>query len=392
LISMRYMCLNMLFSVAEEGNDDAPPSFPVPVTLSCAFRLPQCAQRLAKELVISDEQWEATERDSDEEKDAGDVLCSWLQVGELLVKLCRTAVVHCPTVGVFLSIITPGGNAPEQIEPDALSGTFGDVQEALGRIIGRRRSESIQQRGIGLLGELKALHASLREMQQGSPPSGIPREDLCPPERADVTMEAASGSTRSSSRDSGIEDSTCADEEMDDFVRLFEDASALEGAAEWIAAAELDSTDSSAEGGVIAWEFDAVAHRMKRKAALDKLESDRKAKRLKQIEAGQQIVMVPPPKAAQKPAAPEKPAAAAPAPAAQTAPAAAPVVPSKPQVAAGSAEALQSFLKDHPEFMRVLQNPKKALSDPRVKSMFVSELQNYPLVKAFLATKGLKLD
>lgn len=41
--------------------------------------------------------------------------------------------------------------------------------------------------------------------------------------------------------------------------------------------------------------------------------------------------------------------------------------------------------------MRVLQNPKKCLSDPRVKSMFKSELDNYPMVKQFLATKGLVL-
>jgi len=50
--------------------------------------------------------------------------------------------------------------------------------------------------------------------------------------------------------------------------------------------------------------------------------------------------------------------------------------------------AVQAFMTDHPEFMRVLNNPKKCLSDPRVKSMFMKELQNYPAVKAFIASKG----
>merc|ERR1712167_521785 len=53
--------------------------------------------------------------------------------------------------------------------------------------------------------------------------------------------------------------------------------------------------------------------------------------------------------------------------------------------------ALQKFLAEHPEYMRVLQNPTKTLSDPRVKQMFVKDLQNYPAVKTFFESKGLQL-
>merc|ERR1712169_45799 len=50
-------------------------------------------------------------------------------------------------------------------------------------------------------------------------------------------------------------------------------------------------------------------------------------------------------------------------------------------------EALQGFVNDHPQFMRILQNPKKCLGDPRMKAMFVKELENYPVVKKFFASK-----
>eukprot|EP00397_Hematodinium_sp_SG-2012_P001690 GEMP01001695.1.p1 GENE.GEMP01001695.1~~GEMP01001695.1.p1 ORF type:complete len:1546 (+),score=435.45 GEMP01001695.1:57-4640(+) len=56
-----------------------------------------------------------------------------------------------------------------------------------------------------------------------------------------------------------------------------------------------------------------------------------------------------------------------------------------------TAVALQKFLADHPEYMRVLKDPVKTLADPRVKSHLQAHLQNYPLVKAFLETRGLKL-
>merc|ERR1712228_591419 len=92
----------------------------------------------------------------------------------------------------------------------------------------------------------------------------------------------------------------------------------------------------------------------------------------------------------EKPAAPKaKPEATPPA---TTETAMVPVEPkAAPQAASApnAGQALQGFLDDHPEFMRVLQNPKKCLSDPRVKSMFIRELENYPVVKSFLATKGL---
>merc|ERR1739848_788098 len=43
LSSTRSMCLNLLFSATEESAaETAPFGFPIPVTVSCAFRLPQC--------------------------------------------------------------------------------------------------------------------------------------------------------------------------------------------------------------------------------------------------------------------------------------------------------------------------------------------------------------
>lgn len=59
--------------------------------------------------------------------------------------------------------------------------------------------------------------------------------------------------------------------------------------------------------------------------------------------------------------------------------------------AASQAAALQAFVQANPTFLRVLQNPKKCLGDPRVKSMFMREVQKYPAVKAFLEAKGLSL-
>lgn len=52
---------------------------------------------------------------------------------------------------------------------------------------------------------------------------------------------------------------------------------------------------------------------------------------------------------------------------------------------------LSLFVKDHPHFMRVLQNPKKCLADPMVKSMLVSEVLQYPAVRAFFERKGLSV-
>ena len=121
---------------------------------------------------------------------------------------------------------------------------------------------------------------------------------------------------------------------------------------------------------------------------LEKFESDRKAKRLKQQQEKREAQVA---ERAPAPGAGATPAASAP----RDAPRekeGEKVTKASASGSANPAEGLQAFLKDHPEFMRVLQNPKKCLADPRVKSMFVAELQNYPAVKTFLASKGLQLS
>merc|ERR1719282_471596 len=65
LSSARSMCLNLLFSAVEESAaEGAPIGWPISVSVSCAFRLAQCAQRLARELSVADERWEVTQRGS----------------------------------------------------------------------------------------------------------------------------------------------------------------------------------------------------------------------------------------------------------------------------------------------------------------------------------------
>jgi len=53
--------------------------------------------------------------------------------------------------------------------------------------------------------------------------------------------------------------------------------------------------------------------------------------------------------------------------------------------------AMQKFVADHPEYMRVLKDPVKTLADPRVKEHLQTHLQEYPLVKAFLSQRGVRL-
>lgn len=170
------------------------------------------------------------------------------------------------------------------------------------------------------------------------------------------------------------------------------------------------------------WEFDAVARRKRRQAALEKAESERKAKRQKQsqVRPGDQGRRRSaeeerrekekaarrgrsPPHSTSGGGAPERSRSPPPSTTGSAPPAATPPAAGgdtlgtagqnpAPSAQENQAEALKSFLKDHPEFMRVLSNPKKSLSDPRVKAMFVKELSNYPAVKTFLESKGLSLS
>lgn len=176
----------------------------------------------------------------------------------------------------------------------------------------------------------------------------------------------------------------------------------MDADTEWHAVAELDTADlPPAVGGIRAeYEFDATVHRRKRSAVLEKADADRKAKRQKQEKLRSEEESRARRKAAEadgsrkeekekeKPKANPTPTPASAEPVAEVS-----IVPVQSKAASKAApnpaEALQGFLDDHPEFMRVLQNPKKCLSDPRVKSMFIRELENYPVVKSFLASKGL---
>jgi len=160
-----------------------------------------------------------------------------------------------------------------------------------------------------------------------------------------------------------------------------------------------------------------VAHRKRRQDLLEKAESDRKAKRLKQSQAqrptndrdvrDERGVKRDAPRnekndkdrtlARKEPerdrsstetqlATVEPKAAAEPPPPSTSTTVAVPAPPND------AAKELARFVKDHPHFMRVLENPKKSLADPRVKNMFVAELSSYPVVKAFLVKKGLNLS
>jgi len=419
LNSARSMCLNLLFSTAEEAGVDG---HPVPVTVSCAFRLGVCANRLARELAGADQRWDSTPRGSEGESEAEEALGSWLHVGELLVNLCQTVFVNCPTASVFLAVMLPGGMPPEKANEETLTGILADVNTVLGRITGRtQRSETVLLRAAALLGNLRALQIGLLDTKMGPPPATLTREELCQP-RQTGTGAPSSASANKSGGATGTSDDT--EEAMEEIVSILDAAADLEGDADWQIVAELDAADTPAAGSRADWEFDGAAHRAKRKAAIEKAEADLRAKRQKQKEraerderalartrrssdvdsstrTGGSESKLPRRSSAASAAAGTTSAASATSkaggkPAAETsvvpAAAAQKAADAAPPAAAGQAQALAAFLKDHPEFMRVLQNPKKCLSDPRVKSMFMSELQNYPAVKSFLATKGLVLN
>merc|ERR1719193_2960118 len=53
-------------------------------------------------------------------------------------------------------------------------------------------------------------------------------------------------------------------------------------------------------------------------------------------------------------------------------------------------EAVHKFIGDHPQYMRVLKDPK-LLQDARIKTVLQKDLKNAPLVRTFLEAKGLKI-
>lgn len=429
LNSARSMCLNLLFSAEEVSTDSGGPvGWPVPVTLSCAFRLGQCARRLASELATADERWETTPRSSEGEVEAEEAIAAWLHVGELLVNLCQTVLVNCPTASVFLAVVLPGGLPPDTIDEAVLKGVLADLHTVLARITGRtQRAETVPLRAAALVGNLRALQRQLIDTKVDPPPATLTREELCPPRHAG-SAEAGDAGTASASR------AGC--DALEDVVDLFDAAIELEGDSEWYSVTDLDAADAPAESARQDWEFDGAAHRKKRRDAIEKAEVERRAKRLKVATRSEKpddrnsqvrrrasesepprnekaskprttVTSSSPAEAPAKPTATSTATTAAAQPAQQAtggsgkapdpSPAAAAKAPAAtPKAAATAGEvadvaALQAFLKDHPQFLRVVQNPKKCLSDPRVKSMFLSELKNYPVVEAFLSAKGLVL-
>jgi hypothetical protein len=399
------MCLNLLFSVTEECDiEEAPLDQPIAVSVSCAFRLYQCSARLAQELTNADERWEASEPGSDGESEAAEVLQAWLDVGELLLNLCQTILSFCPTVSVFLAVMSPSGTPPENVDQEALQAVLKDVGTALGKLCQGKSRLQMPCRPAVLVGHYRALTRELVEQSTGPPPTTLKREVLCPAASSSTGSGEASNEQKTSSEQAAESEPNC-DEVLAEVVSLFAGLAELEASPEWKDVSELDSTENLAEGSGVSWEFDAVAQRNKRQALRDQAEADRKTKRLKQAQSqqAQSQQRSTNDREREERERKEKEKASAKRDPERDPPVSTAIVPADPKAAGqepaaapkaadGSAQALAQFLKDHPHFMRVLQNPKKTLGDPRVKQMFVKEVSAYPLVKSFLEQKGVKLD
>eukprot|EP00933_Yihiella_yeosuensis_P003204 TRINITY_DN10570_c0_g3_i1.p1 TRINITY_DN10570_c0_g3~~TRINITY_DN10570_c0_g3_i1.p1 ORF type:complete len:911 (-),score=195.04 TRINITY_DN10570_c0_g3_i1:144-2657(-) len=416
LCKHEWICLNLLFNtngVPRAGN-------PVEIVMGGAFKLTQCAQRLAREIATALKSWQV-QQGSEDQTLALEEVSTWLKVSGLLVNLCKVVVTHCPTASVFMKVVMPGSS----------SNLLAELFAALSAVAHVRKQSVILglfEEVPGILRMLTSLREELQSKDSGEAPKFLPGDRLLPP-RPDETM--SNGKSEVYHSDSGEDaDDEISEQDVgllafEEAVGLLDAAANLEASPEWSAVAELDKTEF--EDSNFDWEFDANAFRKKRHVTLEKIENDRKAKRLKK--EAERTALVPvaaarrreapptapsaetpaaPPPAAPSPAA-EVPKAEVPKPTSETvartkeepvaekaaAPektAAAPEKTAAPAPAAGKANpavALQSFMKDHPEFMRILQNPKK-LQDPRVKSMFMSELENYPEVRKFLESKGMK--
>lgn len=375
LCTPQWLCLNLLFSGSAEDVEDET----VQVTTSSAFKLEKCMQRLAQELEASSQQYRAAEKGTEEET-AVDELAAWLRATELMISLQRVVVQNCPSSTIFLEVVLENSS-----EPDSL---FADVIHSLQEFPAPKLLENKAGR---LLESIKSLKEELLAKPTGPLPRALPSQVFAPPVRG--RSDKKNSEDRCRQHPDNLLASDAGD--ADAVVSLLDAAADLESNAEWISVVELDPTDTSSDEKMEC-EFDASALRKKRQDFLEKFESDRRAKRLKQQEKqAEQRVERADEKTGPPTGAPTQPTADP----ADHGHGAAHVKPEKTEAPSkksdgktNPAEALQSFLKDHPEFMRVLQNPKKCLADPRVKTMFVTELQNYPAVRSFLASKGLQLS
>eukprot|EP00930_Biecheleria_cincta_P025737 TRINITY_DN18269_c0_g1_i1.p1 TRINITY_DN18269_c0_g1~~TRINITY_DN18269_c0_g1_i1.p1 ORF type:complete len:1831 (+),score=360.08 TRINITY_DN18269_c0_g1_i1:175-5667(+) len=411
LCSVRWLCLNLLFSVTEEVKVDEEQE-QLSVSVGCAFRLAHCSSRAARELMAALEQCRCIEKGTEEERLASEELTNWCRVTELLVGLSRSVVAHCPSPAVLLEHIL--GDA--SLQPQAV---MENCAQALTKIVSSTTATGhFSEVAMAAAKGIEALRRELQAKSSFPVPSTLAAKDILSPHRkkSETAIVVAKGENGKATKkaDTSMDDGSQA---MQDAVSLLDSVADLEASAEWCSVAELDSSAPSPDvPHMMELEFDAAILRRKRQAFLEKAESERNAKRLKQQQEKQKTEPPaataqpsPSPSAPAKAAAPTRTAASPPAqePAApkSAAPPAAKVAktepvepkpamePTKPKPAGGgAADALGVFLKDHPEFMRILQNPTKCLADPRVKSMFMSELQKYPAVKSFLVAKGVQLS
>ena len=397
LCAPQWLCLSLIFSVGDASDADT-----LPVTVSSAFKLGHCAHRIATELQSCCQQCHGAERGSEEEGAAFEELTSWLRAADSLISLCRRVVGHSPSAAVFLQVVK-GGSTPQNLLEEfllALQQAPNNQPHLNGNYIPDQVSSVI-----------KAVKR-LREELAAKPPDPLPtvlpaslfQQPVRPGRSAKSAAESAGDTGLNGSADTAKELSDNSARALEEVVSLLDAAADLEASAEWALVVELDPAEPPAEDAKMDWEFDAVTLRRKRQDFLEKFESDRKAKRLKQQQEKQLQEKQWVERAEDRSAAPGANAAASRTtgdPGDHTASdvkeehrSTEPPPKREPQddESVNPAEALQSFLKDHPEFMRVLQNPKRCLADPRVKTMFVTELQNYPAVKSFLASRGLQLS
>ena len=393
LCAHEWLCLSLMFSTGDASDGDM-----VRVSVSSAFKLGHCAKRIAVELQACCKQSHGAERGSEEEIVALEELTNWMRAADSLIALSRAVVSHCPSATVFLQVVI-GSSPPQSLLEDIVlalqqapvaqphvNGSYSQEQaSAIIRAVTSLRQE-VAAKPLDPLPTVLPARCFEQPVRTG-------RSAKSAPESADGLNGTAADHTPDHPDDNG--------HAMEDVVALLDAAADLEASAEWASVVELDSAEPPAEDAKMDWEFDAAALKRKRQDFLEKFESDRKAKRLKQQQEKQlekQWVERPEERAAPGVnRAAGEPDQASTGDAREDTPAAEPRAASpeghgSDNQAVNPAEALQSFLKDHPEFMRVLQNPKKCLADPRVKTMFVTELQNYPAVKSFLASKGLQLS
>ena len=407
LCTPQWLCLNLIFSAGETCDGD------LRVSVSSAFKLGHCAQRIALELQACCQQCRGAERGSEEEVTAFEELATWLRAADSLISLSLVVLGHCPSATVFLQVVMS-----ESASTNLLEGLVVALQHAPNN---QQHTNSNYIHIHEQVGNIVKAVRDLREKVSAKPldpiPSVLPAQLFEQPSRVGRSTKAsgnaADASLNGAAADPMKDSSDDSANAVTDVVALLDAAADLEASAEWASVVELDSAEPPAEDSKMDWEFDATALKRKRQDFLEKFESDRKAKRLKQQQEKQEKQLQEKQEKQEKMEKPwmERPEERS------TVPAAGRSAHSDPDASASAAsgaagaredtrvaeavtsdpavnpaEALQSFLKDHPEFMRVLQNPKKCLADPRVKTMFVTELQNYPAVKSFLASRGLQLS